>query len=432
VRRVLLIAFFFPPINVVGSVRPAKFAKFLPEFGWEPTVLTVDNFATRPTTMPVEISTDRIVRAEYPDPIGYWIKRLRGSPSSSARATESKPRKTMLYSLARRMLDINVVRMPDRALTWYRPAVRHGLQLLSEQRFDAILSTSPPPTANLVASTLARRTGLPWLADFRDLWTMNHSFHRSQPWQALEETFERRVLRTATSLLTVSPALVSKLQSFTGKQADVLTNGFDPDMALQDAPPLSSKLTISYTGSLYAGKQDPSPLFEALCRLRDERRLSSSELAVRFYGSDLGDLEDLIARYQIGDLVSHHDTVPYLESLRRQRESAALLFLDWNDPLEPGVYSLKVLEYLGAGRPILAIGHRHDSLVNQLLVSCKVGQVLSSTAQVQAQLLVWLNEFRQNGRLTFQGDLAEIQKYSYRNLACQLAEKLDRVVDKNS
>jgi len=232
-HRVLIVAFFFPPINVVGSVRPAKFAKFLPEFGWEPTVLTVDNFSTRPATMPLEMSADNVARVVYRDPVAFFIHRLRrpareGTWEGSGTATA----KTRLYSVARKIFDINVVRMPDRALPWYLSAVRNGSQVLARQHFDIILSSSPPPTVNLIASTLARRARVPWVADMRDLWTMNHSFHRSQPWQALEENLERRTLKQASRLLTVSPILAEKLRTFHGKPSDSITNGFDPDLEL--------------------------------------------------------------------------------------------------------------------------------------------------------------------------------------------------------
>ena len=134
-------------------------------------------------------------------------------------------------------------------------------------------------------------------------------------------------------------------------------------------------------------------------------------------------------RHRVGDWVHCCGSVPYMESLHRQRESAALLFLDWNDPLEPGVYSLKLMEYLGARRPILAVGSQPVSLANELLTCCRVGRVLSTAEQIQSQLSIWLDEFRRNGTLTYQGDPAEIQKYSFRTLTGRLAELLDRVVE---
>ena len=428
-RRLLIVAFFFPPINVVGSVRPAKFAKFLPEFGWEPTVLTIDSFSTRPATMPLEMRAANISRVVYRDPVAFFIHRLRHpAREGTGEGRGTADAKTRLYSIARKIFDINVVRMPDRALPWYLPAVRHGSQLLAQQHFDIILSSSPPPTVNLIASTLARRARVPWVADMRDLWTMNHSFHRSQPWQALEENLERRTLKQASHLLTVSPVLAEKLRTFHGKPSDTITNGFDPDLELPAAT-LASKLTITYTGSLYTGKQDPSPLFEALRMLREQNKLMPGDLEVNFWGSDLGELNNLIERHRVGDWVHCCGSVPYMESLHRQRESAALLFLDWNDPLEPGVYSLKLMEYLGARRPILAIGSQPVSIANELLTCCRVGRVLSTAEQIQSQLSIWLDEFRRNGTLTYQGDPAEIQEYSYRTLTGRLAQLLDRVVE---
>lgn len=436
-KRVLFVSFFFPPINAVGSVRAAKLAKYLPDYGWEPTVLTVDQFATRPATMAVETPEDHIARARYLDPVGLFINFLRPPTGRPAAGSSPQPigRRRFLYSLARKLFDFNVVRVPDRSLTWFLSAVKKGMELIRQGSFDAILSTYPPPTDFMVAAFLSRRTSVPWVAEYRDPWTSNNVYNRAQPIQYLEEQLEKRLLRNAAMVETVSVPNAELLSEALESPVSVITNGFDPEDYLAAPTPHrqddSGKLTITYTGSLHAGKQDPSLLFEAIRRLREKGRIRPEDLEIQFYtfDSDRGDLLALVERYTVSAFVQCRGFFPHQEALSRQRESDALLMLDWMDPADPGYYSLKLFEYLGARRPILAIGNRSGSIVDELLRACSAGEVLFDIEKVQSQIMKWVTEFRSLGRIIYHGSSSATRKFSYHVIAGQLAEVLDNAIE---
>lgn len=426
-RRVLIVSFFFPPSNVVGAVRASKLAKYLPAHDWEPTVLTVDRFLSRPDTLALEAPAPHIVRARFADPVGALLARRRdgGRPAAAApSASRALGLRGRVTKLARSLPGITSVHVPDRAMPWYAPAVVAGLAALRETPFDAILSTAPPPTAHLVAATLSGLTRVPWVADYRDLWSGNPSTAQGPAWRLLELELERRVLQRAHTLVTVSEPLSEALTRLHGKPTRVVTNGFDaaegavPDLATED------RFTLTYTGSIYADWHNPEPLLAGIAQLRDRRGLTPAELQVRFYGSEHEMLPPLLARYDVAEFVKLHGLVPRAEAVARQRVADALLVLGWNASTDQGMLTLKALEYLGASRPILLVGGDADSPLARLLTEARVGTVCSSAQNVATTLADWIDARQTRGRRDFAGDPAVIARYGWDRLAGDYAEVL--------
>ncbi len=434
-------------------MRPGRFVKYLPEHGWETRVLTVDRFRTRAATMELPGIEHAITRVWFPDIVGLGIRAMRRggivpgvTSARTSTADTVSPGLTdrwrqRLQQSIRELLPFNVLRLPDRALPWFVPAVAAGLRELSKQPYDAIFTTSGPPTSNLVGATLARISGLPWVADFRDLWTGNHAMQRAQPWQGLEETFERRVLSGASALITVSPELAHSLHAMHQLPTHVVTNGFD-DVPAQDSRPVEAhggrrrkapgqpdqppRLDLLYVGTIYPGLQDPSPLLAALADLKDRGRVSPDGLAVSFLGSDSGYLNPLIERYGLRALVRCEPQVPQSEAVRRQLKASALVTINWSDPAFQGIYGLKIFEYLNARRPILSIGPA-QGVVTELLRATRTGDTLQTPSEIASQLERWLDELQTRGELTYEGVSEEIDRFHYRNLAGQVARILDSV-----
>lgn len=432
VRRVLVVAFFYPPVDVVGAIRAGHFVKHLPAHGWLPTVLTIDRFVTQPATLVVPGADADVVRAPYVDPIGWGIRALRGPtrPASGSSQASSRPagRGSTLVARGRKLLGINVVRMPDRALPWLPAALLAGGRLCRQTGFDAIWSTAPPPTTHLVARHLSRRFGLPWVADYRDPWSGNHFFRRSGAAQAAEERLERWALAPARELVTVSGPIGEGLSRLHGKSVTIVTNGYDDVRAVGEvAPP--SRLTLSYTGSIYPGRRDPGLLFEAIRQLVDAGALMPGELTVQFCGTDPVELGRWVERYRVDAFVEQLGTVAHDEARRQQERSSALLLLDWGDPSEQGVYSLKLFEYIGARRPILAVGVHGNGIVRELIERCGAGVYCATVDEAARQLGAWVAEYRREGHIAYRGRPEEVGRYHYRELTGQVAQILTRVCD---
>jgi hypothetical protein len=167
---------------------------------------------------------------------------------------------------------------------------------------------------------------------------------------------ERRVMRSASAIVAVSEPMTAYLADLHGKPSATIMNGYDPaDFAkAPDCPALfdPGKITIVYTGIIYAGRRDPAVLFEALRRMGPERQ----RFEVRFYGPAQDGVAAAAAKAGVADVVRILPPVPYLEALGIQRAADALLQLLWDSPLERGVLTGKLFEYTGAGRPILSLG----------------------------------------------------------------------------
>jgi glycosyltransferase involved in cell wall biosynthesis len=420
IRRVLVVSFFYPPDPAVGGRRVSKFVQYLPEFGWSPTVLTARTFETGNSEPGAAIHATRFASP--------WSllpkKRVAQSdrPSRSDRASRGSPPIRWAYSALRHVLPMSSVRMPDATLGWVPFAVRQGRRLLDTGRFDAILSSAGPASSHIVASRLQRASGLPWIADYRDLWSDNHWDKRIAPFRWVESRIERRFLRGAAGLTTVSPAWAERLGRLHDMPAHVIYNGFDP---ADYAPPFRPEpaFAITYIGSLYWPHQDPEPLFKALKNLSDHFDLDELGFQIRFVGTDPGPLPALAQRHGASRWVRFLPQVPHSQALALQNATTALLFLGWRDP-EVDFISAKIFEYLGSGRPILAVAKPGGS-ISRILQDCGFDDLTDNPDSISARLQAWLREFASTGVLRAAADDQAVARYTRRAQTARLAHLLD-------
>ena len=287
-----------------------------------------------------------------------------------------------------------------------------------------------PSTSHFVASRLQRERGLPWVADFRDPWALNVNYIGPGFLQYLEKRLEKYLLKSSSLIVTVSPIWAEQLQSLHNRKVAIIHNGFDHADYMEDVPQ-TDKFTITYTGRIYPKKQDPLPFFKAVKELREESSISIDDFEIRFFGSNVIDvLYPLISEYGLEGLVNLYNTIPYSESIRMQKESSLLLLLKNNDPSEKGWHGGKIFEYLGAGRPVLAVGTNPD-VVNELLSESGSGLVLDTPDTIKSRILQWYKEFKQSGTIIsdFNPNAKVIPQYTRRNQAGMLAQLLDKVSD---
>jgi len=426
-RKVLLITYHFPPRPGVGSLRLRGLAKYLREFGWEPVILT--------PALPGEPGARfRAVETPYPgDATARWKRRLGLAADKGFQEQIGIPRalRDSKVSFTGRVINLAkaILAYPDEQKGWYRFAVSIGHELLRREHFDALLSSSGPVTCHLIARELKEKHRIPWVADLRDLWTQNHYY----PYGTLRRFFERRLevktLNIADVLVTVSKPLAQKLRLLhRGKPVIAIPNGYDPDEVVRSAQ-LTKEFTITYTGQLYQGKRDPTPLLRALAELASEGKIELKTVKVRFYGDTPYWLEQEIKRYQLDEVVSLHPKVLREVALQKQRESQILLLLNWDDPNEVGVYTGKVFEYLAARRPILAVGGPRG-VVTKLLEETGAGVHALGPEHLKRVLFEFYEQYRTHGYVPYKGCEGRIAKYSHREMARRFANVLDFVTAK--
>jgi hypothetical protein len=422
-KKVLVVTFYFPPHPAVASLRPLSLARYLPEFGWEAVVLAP----------PLPGKPDpqfEVVQTQYRDVLGFWKRLFRLDPQAPLVA---QVKNRLNVRSERPFLDrilplmAGVIAYPDPQKGWRRFAVEAGRDILRQQEVKAIISTSPPGTAHIIAKDLKADRGIPWVADFQDLWTQHHHYIYGPLHKALERRLEIKTISAADALVTLSRPWAEELGSLhKGKTVNTIAYGFDPAEANAGAAGLTEKFTITYTGNLYPGKQSPEPLFAALRDLIAAGGMDAGNVEVRFYGIEAGWVAGLAQRYGLAGIVHQFGIVPREIALEKQRESQVLLLLKWNDIRQKGVYTAKVFQYLAAHRPILAVGGFPD-VVDELLDKTVAGISGQVTEDIKSFLVQAYQQYKSTGAASYGGDKAEIDKYSHREIGKQFASILDSI-----
>jgi glycosyltransferase involved in cell wall biosynthesis len=394
-------------------------AKYLPQFGWEVVVVTPQGQkGPRPPAC--------VIETPYHDALETWKTRIGLDPHRALHSRLNLPKGTMprkrtvLSRVIRRLRF--VLSYPDTTMGW-EPFALDAIRNIGGP-IDAILSTAPPITSHVIAKEARRMLKCPWIADFRDLWATNLDNPNGPIFQFADRALERRWLRTADTLVTVSrPWAVRLKHLYPDKPVHVIANGFDPDdFARRSAP--NGFFSISYTGQLYAGKRDPTLLFEVIHELIEERIMAREKLRISFYGPIEPWMEPLIESYDLQGAVEVHGQRERQEVLQRQQESQILLLLGWANPLETGQHTGKLFEYFGARRPILAVGGVRGVLT-EALEETGAGVHALSKQQLREFLIQSYAEFRERGEVRFRGNEYELMKYTHEAMARNFSELLD-------
>jgi len=422
-ERILLIIANLPH----ASPRIPGLVKYLPEYGWKAIIVC-------PRLHTVLDPTVRVIETPHPPVLGFWKRMLGIDPEEGVRL-QVRNRLGIASSTSSldRILGLaaQVVNYPDAHRRWRRVALRAIEGLLKEEDIAAVLSTSPPVTAHVIARDVKARHGVPWIADLRDLWSQNHSYGYGTIRRWADRRLERRTLGTADALVTVSQLWAERLRTLhPAKRVHTITNGFDPAYVNARGEQLPEKFTITYTGTIYPSNQDPRKLFLAVRSLIDGGMIDPQRLEVRFHTSPTPWLNREIQDLGLEDVVTQPGMVPYETALRLQRSSHALLLLNWEDPRERGWYPLKSFEYLAARRPIVAIGGTGDDVVSDLLNETKAGRSCPNVGAIQEYLRELYQEYRERGMVGYSGLDRSIGKYSYREMARHFAEALELVIEK--
>ena len=370
--RILIVTYVFPPLNAIGSHRPYSWARTWRDLGHEIDVLTVAKHSFD-GAMDLERDMTGIRVHEVP----YLPVARESSPAGSKVARWEK-----LKAITRRVR-FSMGIFGDPRLLAYLPMVRRGAALCVKRSFDFIIATSPPEVPFMVARTLSRRARIPWIADFRDLWFQDMLLYRSKLASWLSGPLNRWLVNDAALLVTVSRGLEGRLSNYLGREVFVSYNGFfaDEDEA-QTIPHSDGKLHIIYTGRLYPGKQDPEPLIQALGKLRANIADLPQRLTLDVYGFDAPWFRSLVDRNGVQDCVTMHGFVPYRQSRGAQRSADLLLFIDWIETRTGGMLTGKLFEYLGSGRPILAIGPTKDSEAAKIIAESGCGATLTKVDEI--------------------------------------------------
>ena len=376
-----------------------KMAKYFKQLGYEVRVITYKHDSddmSAPVEIPAEYCME-IESASFEQVIdeSYFTKAIPGKFLIRLKKAYTHKKPSFL--------------LPNSSWSWYSEAVKKAAEITESWKPDLIYSSALPISSHFIARRIAKGNNIPWIAEFRDLWSGGHGARVNTASSFFLKKIEKWLLKPAMGLITVSNPLAAYLRLIHKKKVSVIYNGFDENpfagKSDQKVKHDAELLTIVYTGSIYEGR-DPDLLFEALSQLGNLK----DRIRVKFYTFKNTELKQKIIKYKIDDCVKLMDFVPYNDSLRIQSEADILLYLSYSSTTHEGkgILSGKVFEYLGAQRPILSIGSDAD----HLLIQQGLMTHYNDAKGIKKQILVWLAEKEKNGEVKFSGNREIAKNYS--------------------
>ena len=409
-KKVLVVAYHYPPVGGGGVFRTLKFTKYFSQFGFRPYVLTVKNSMYTPKDL-------SLVKDVPPD-----VKII---------ATFSFEHRLLRAS---RLLNISPewFFVPDTNVGWLPFAIRAGRKIILQENIDVIYVTAPIWTSLLIGCLLKERMKKPLVVDFRDPWTINPYHKPPTKFHAkIENCLEQRVMAIADYVITVSQPYKSRLiekYPFLKNKFEVIMNGFDPDdFKYLKRQSLQGKLKIVHTGSLY-GLRSPKNFLFALHKLFQEKPALRKEIEVQFIGNYGKEAPMIVNNLGLNDSVRCIRYMSHKKCLELLVNSHVLLLIIASEGTKTsGIVTGKLFEYLFSGRPILAIASK-ESVAAEIVQSTKAGIVVSSNAEIIKNAILEFYEKWKKGKLISTTEMASINRYNRKVLTRKLVRIFEKVV----
>lgn len=411
VNRVLMIAYHYPPIGVSsGLQRTLKFSTYLPEFGWHPSVLTVQPraYETRRDDQLAEIPRNVVVRRAF--------------ALDTARHLSIRGRFPLLLAL------------PDKWVSWWLGGVYAGLKMIRETRPQVLWSTYPIPTALLIGLTLHRLTGLPWVADCRDSLIDDHHPAQStvrRVYRWIEQQTVRRAARVVFTTFGTLEMYRARYPNVPPERWTIVENGYDENnfVAASIGPgvePPTGQVVLVHAGILYPLERDPTRLFDALTELKQEGRISAATLRIRLRGTMYDHVfRPELERRGIDDIVTLDPAIAYEAALREMLGASGLLVFQAANSNHQ--IPAKLYEYFRARRPVLGlVDPAGDTARAMREAGLNAIAPLDDKQRIKETLVEFLAQIAE--RTAEFADEQTVARSSRRGRTAQLAELLDSIV----
>jgi glycosyltransferase involved in cell wall biosynthesis len=395
-KKVLIIAYYWPPSGGSGVQRWLKFVKYMPQAGGKPYVFTPENpaFAIRDESLLQDVPPEaEVIHFPIWEPyeIFFRIGRVFGS-RKTAKPTEVVSLKDKSFFQTLSTWVRGNLFIPDPRRFWVRPSVNYLQEFLAKNSIDTIITTGPPHSIHLIGYHLKKKNpALKWLADFRDPWSewgFLDTIKAGKTARKLHRKLEAKVLATADAIITITPFYVRRFEVLAKRNVHLLTNGYDEDdfknMVIRKAP----KFIIRHAG-IVNEKCNPRPFMNAVLELLTEVPSFREKVSVDFVGDVHPTFRQFVTEIPgLAGITTFTPSIPHKRMIAAYGESAILLLVLTGYKDAEGYMPGKLFEYLATGLPILGVGPEQGDAA-KLLKETNAGQMIDSskTAAIRNFLL---------------------------------------------
>ncbi|TVZ51714.1 glycosyltransferase family 4 protein [Dokdonia sp. Hel_I_53] len=424
-KKVLIIAYYWPPAGGPGVQRWLKFVKYLPEFGYEPIVYVPENPSypivdqSLITEIPAEVT---VVKRPIKEPYGWASTLSRKRTKTISSGIVPKQKKQSLLEKLMLFVRGNFF-IPDARVGWVQPSITFLKKYIAEHQIEAIITTGPPHSLHLIGKGLKDwQPTLKWYADFRDPWTTigyHDKLKMTTKTKATHKRLESEVLNIADHVIVTSPGTQKEFGHLTSKPITVLTNGYD------DRPPANhkknSKFTLAHIGSLLSDR-NPQVLWKVLGALCDENADFKKNVSLQLVGKVSSEIIVSIQEAGLESILDLKGYVSHQKAQQYQVHASALVLIEINEEHTKGIIAGKIFEYLAAQRPIIAIGPRGAD-IEHILKTTEAGIFVDYDGfqKLKIEILELYTNWLQ-GNETYNG--RGIEKYHRREITKALAQLL--------
>ncbi len=437
-KKVLMIAYAFPPIGGPGVQRTLKFVKYLRNFGWEPIVLTVGKtlWITKDESLlkeiPEELEIIRIDDVNIKEVDDNFIKKLLNMYYELINNKELFQK--YISVLSDKENKGNYLFIPEYQSAWAIKAIENIENYVDMKEIDMIYTSADPNVDNFIGYYLKKQFSKPWVADFRDAWTKNPyaNYDKMDIKYSIECAMEENILPYADSIVTVTPLIsadfASRLNLY--DKVETITNGYDEsdfnhiDIKHNDI----SKFTIMHNGLFYQ-KRTPLTFLQALKNILEKNLIDRSKIKVYFTRKDI--YVEVVKKMNLEDVVEFTGYMTHGDSLKKASNCDLLLLVLGKEEENKSIYTGKIFEYLRLNKAILALSPK-DSLVDNLICETNRGKNIEfdDIEGIENYILEIYKKWEEDELPNFILN-EDIKKYERKKLTEKLSEIFVKVLDRS-
>jgi hypothetical protein len=427
-KKVLIIAYYWPPSGGSGVQRWLKFVKYLPQWGWEPFVFTPENpsFAIRDESLLKDVPMEaEVIRFPIWEPyesffkLGQIFKQKKSTKPTDLVSTKNNS----VFQKVATFIRANFF-IPDPRVFWVRPSVKFLYDFVRDNDIKTIITTGPPHSIHLIGLKLKKKnSSIRWLADFRDPWSewgLLDSLNVSPFARRIHKRLEAKVLERADKIITITPFYVRRFEALSRRKVSLLTNGYDEDDFGSLEIHGTEKFVMRHVGIINE-KCDPRPFMSAIEKLLTSDLEFKSNVHIDFVGEVHIQFKEFVsASSELSSVTTFTSSIPHKSLISLYGKSSLLLVILTGYKDAEGYMPGKLFEYLATRLPVLGVGpSRGDAAL--LLEETGAGEMIDSTdedgikSKVMELFVAWKNGVSKSQH-------HGVERYSRRNITRDLIE----------